>query len=93
LIDAGIPVLNQAVLLRGVNDNADTLIQLCSRLVDHRIQPYYLHQLDRVRGAGHFEVPVADGLRLMERLRAALPGYAVPAYVVEQPGKASKSPL
>jgi EF-P beta-lysylation protein EpmB len=93
LIDAGIPVLNQAVLLRGVNDDAQTLIELCRRLVDHRIQPYYLHQLDRVRGASHFEVPVAEGHRLIEQLRQTLPGYAVPTYVVEETGKESKTPL
>lgn len=93
LIDQGIPVLNQAVLLRGVNDCAETLTQLCRKLVDHRIQPYYLHQLDRVRGTTHFEVPVAEGLRLIEQLRTELPGYAVPTYVAEQAGESSKTPL
>lgn len=93
LIDSGIPVLNQAVLLRGVNDDAETLIGLCQTLVDHRVQPYYLHQLDRVRGASHFEVPVAEGRRLINRLRESLPGYAVPTYVVEQSGERSKTPL
>ena len=93
LIDAGIPVLNQAVLLRGVNDQAETLIDLCRRLVNHRIQPYYLHQLDRVRGATHFEVSVETGRKMIESLRAALPGFAVPQYVVEEPGAKSKSPI
>jgi KamA family protein len=93
LIDSGIPVLNQAVLLRGVNDDSATLIELCRRLVDHRVQPYYLHQLDRVRGAAHFEVPVATGMRLMKKLRESLPGYAVPTYVVEEAGKTSKTPV
>jgi EF-P beta-lysylation protein EpmB len=93
MIDAGIPVLNQAVLLRGVNDQAETLIELCRRLVNHRIQPYYLHQLDRVRGAAHFEVPVETGLKIIESLRAVLPGFAVPQYVYEEPGAKSKSPL
>lgn len=92
-IDAGIPVLNQAVLLRGVNDDAQVLADLCLKLVDHRIQPYYLHQLDRVRGAAHFEVPVETGTRLMEQLRGMLPGYALPNYVVEQAGSDSKTPL
>ena len=92
-IDSGIPVLNQAVLLRGVNDKAETLIQLCRQLVNHRIQPYYLHQLDRVRGASHFEVPIETGLRLVDALRNALPGYAVPQYVVEEPDTKSKSPI
>jgi EF-P beta-lysylation protein EpmB len=93
VVDAGIPVLNQAVLLRGVNDDPRVLKELCLKLVDHRIQPYYLHQLDRVRGASHFEVPIAEGKRIMEHLRSMLPGYAVPTYVTETPGAESKTPL
>ena len=93
LIDSGIPVLNQAVLLRGVNDESEILAELCRRLVNHRIQPYYLHQLDRVRGASHFEVPVEAGLRIIESLRTVLPGYAVPQYVHEEAGEKSKSPI
>ena len=90
LIDAGIPVLNQAVLLRGVNDRAEALIELSRRLVDLRVMPYYLHQLDPVAGAAHFEVPVEEGRRLIEAVRAALPGYAVPRYVQEVPGQPNK---
>jgi len=93
LLDAGIPVLNQAVLLQGVNDHAETLIDLSRVLVDHRIQPYYLHQLDRVRGAAHFEVPIERGLQLVEAMRAVLPGYAVPTYVREEAGRDGKTPL
>lgn len=93
LVDAGIPVLNQAVLLKGVNDDADTLAELCRRLVDLRVMPYYLHQLDRVQGAGHFEVPEETGLRLIAELRRRLPGYAVPRYVREMEGGASKTIL
>ncbi len=93
LVRSGIPVLNQAVLLRGVNDDAETLIELCETLVNHQLMPYYLHQLDRVRGAAHFEVPVQQGRQLMETLRTSLPGYAVPKYVVEQAGEPSKTPL
>ncbi|MGB7326318.1 MAG: EF-P beta-lysylation protein EpmB [Rubripirellula sp.] len=93
LINAGIPVLNQAVLLRGVNDNVETLAELCTRLVDHRISPYYLHQLDRVIGAAHFEVPESTGRDLVDQLTKRLPGYAVPTYVVEQAGEASKTRL
>lgn len=93
LIDAGIPVLNQAVLLRGVNDDAQVLADLCLKLIDHRIQPYYLHQLDRVRGAAHFEVPVDEGRRLIEKVREMVPGYAVPVYVTERAGAPSKTPL
>jgi len=93
LVDAGIPVLNQAVLLRGVNDRADVLAELCERLIDLRVIPYYLHQLDRVAGAAHFEVPDATGVELIEQLRTRLPGYAVPRYVRETPGGASKEML
>jgi KamA family protein len=93
LVDAGVPVLNQSVLLRGVNDRADVLAELCRRLADLRVRPYYLHQLDRVAGAAHFEVPEARGLRLIESLRAELPGYAVPRYVRDRRGAASKELL
>ncbi|QDS95173.1 L-lysine 2,3-aminomutase [Roseimaritima multifibrata] len=93
LIDAGIPVLNQAVLLKGVNDSVAALAELSMRLVDHRIQPYYLHQLDRVSGAAHFEVPAETGMDLVEQLRKQLPGYAVPQYVQEIAGDTSKRPF
>lgn len=90
LIDAGVPVLNQAVLLRGVNDDAATLGELCLRLVDLRVMPYYLHQLDRVSGAAHFEVPADRGRQLISELQSLLPGYAVPRYVQEVAGEDHK---
>ncbi len=90
LVDAGIPVLNQAVLLRGINDRIDVLAQLCERLADLRVMPYYLHQLDPVAGTAHFQVPEPTGIRLIAQLRARLPGYAVPRYVREIPGQTSK---
>lgn len=90
LARAGIPLLNQAVLLRDVNDDADTLAELSHRLLDCRVLPYYLHQLDRVAGAAHFEVPVEQGVRLIQQLIARLPGYAVPRYVREVPGAVAK---
>lgn len=93
LVDAGVPVYSQSVLLRGVNDRAEVLEELYTRLVDLRVTPYYLHQLDRVAGAAHFEVPMADGRSLVETLRARLPGYAVPRYVQETPGATGKSVL
>lgn len=93
LADAGVPLLNQSVLLAGVNDDAEVLTELCRRLVDLRVMPYYLHQLDRVRGAAHFEVPEATGRRLIAQLRRRLPGYAVPRYVSETPGEAHKVAL
>lgn len=93
LVAAGIPVLNQSVLLRGVNDSVDVLEQLCLRLVENRVIPYYLHQLDRVQGAAHFEVSTGQGRQLLEALRARLPGYAVPRYVADLPGQPSKTVL
>jgi EF-P beta-lysylation protein EpmB len=87
----GIPVLNQAVLLKGVNDNLATLKTLFETLVNHGILPYYLHQLDRVQGASHFEVEEEIGLQLMQQLRDCLSGYAVPHYVREIAGKSSKT--
>ena len=90
MADGGIVLLNQAVLLRGVNDSVEAQADLCERLVDLRVMPYYLHQLDRVAGAAHFEVPVETGKQIIEALRARLPGYAVPRYVNEVPGETSK---
>lgn len=90
---AGVVLLNQTVLLRGVNDDAETLAALGRRLIELRVTPYYLHQLDRVAGGAHFEVPAELGLALVEQLRAELPGYLVPRYVQELPGEASKRPL
>ena len=84
-------VMSQTVLLRHINDDADILCRLFRRLVDHRIVPYYLHQLDRVEGAAHFEVSPEEGLRLVAALRERLPGYAVPTYVREIPGKVCKA--
>ena len=91
--DAGVPLLNQAVLLRQVNDDVETLAELSRRLLDCRVLPYYLHQLDRVAGAAHFEVPEATGRQLVAQLRARLPGYAVPRYVREVPGAKHKVEL
>ncbi len=93
LVSAGVVVLNQAVLLRGVNDTADTMAALCERLVDLGVMPYYLHQLDRVAGASHFDVPESAGREIIAQLTARLPGYAVPRYVREVAGHASKLPI
>ena len=93
LVDAGVPVLSQSVLLGGVNDRADVLVELFERLVELRVMPYYLHQLDRVAGAAHFEVRQARGIELIEEIRARLPGYAVPRYVRDEPGSTSKRVL
>jgi len=93
LSNAGIPLLNQAVLLRGVNDDTAAQAALCEKLIDHRVLPYYLHQLDRVAGAAHFEVPVETGRRIITELRERLPGYAVPRYVAEVSAATSKTGL
>lgn len=93
LVNMGIPVLNQSVLLRGVNDSVDVLEELCRQLVNLKVLPYYLHQLDRVVGAHHFAVPVSDGVRMVDELRRRLPGYAVPRFVVERPGAPAKELL
>ena len=93
LVRGGITTLNQAVLLRGVNDSADVLADLCERLIDLGVLPYYLHQLDRVSGAAHFEAPEAEGRAIVDALRTRLPGYAVPQYVRELAGAESKLPV
>jgi len=85
--------LNQSVLLAGVNDNATTLADLSRRLIELRVLPYYLHQLDRVQGAAHFEVSTERGCEIIEQLAAMLPGYGVPRYVRESPGHAGKVPI
>jgi KamA family protein len=87
---AGATLLNQSVLLRGVNDSVEALEALSLRLLDTGILPYYLHQLDRVRGAHGFEVPEDEGLRLVDALRKRVPGYGLPRYVREIAGEASK---
>lgn len=90
---AGATVLNQSVLLRGINDNSDALADLSERLFAAGVLPYYLHQLDRVQGAAHFEVDDARALALVDTLRTRLPGYLVPRLVREVGGDASKRPL
>jgi EF-P beta-lysylation protein EpmB len=90
---AGVTLLNQSVLLRDINDNAETLAELARSLFAAGVLPYYLHQLDRVQGAAHFEVSDAVARRLLQALHASLPGYLVPRLVREVPGYAGKSPL
>jgi EF-P beta-lysylation protein EpmB len=89
----GCLILNQAVLLKGVNDNVHTLKQLAEQLVNHGIIFYYLHQLDRVQGAAHFEVEEEKGRHLIAEIAKQLPGYAVPKYVREVAGEPNKTLL
>jgi lysine 2,3-aminomutase len=93
LANAGIPLANQTVLLRGVNDAADALVALCDGLLRLRVRPYYLHQLDPVHGTGHFRVPIERGLELVAVLRARVSGLAVPHYIVDLPGGRGKVAL
>ena len=88
-----VPLLNQSVLLKNINDDPETLQTLCLTLAQNGILPYYLHQLDPVAGTSHFEVAKERGLALIEELRNSLPGYAVPKYVQEIAGEESKTLL
>jgi EF-P beta-lysylation protein EpmB len=90
---AGAQLLNQSVLLAGVNDNADSLVDLSTTLFGAGVLPYYLHLLDHVRGASHFDVPEARGRELMRAIHARLPGYLVPRLVREEAGAAGKTPV
>ena len=89
---AGVTLLNQSVLLRGVNDDVETLAHLSRALLDAGVMPYYLHLPDRVRGTAHFDVPEADAQRIVERLSSRLSGYLVPRLVREVPGAPYKVP-
>lgn len=90
---AGVTLLTQTVLLRGVNDSAETLTTLFERAFACGLLPYYLHQLDRVAGAAHFEVPREEGRAIVRELRRRLPGYLVPRYVEEVTGESGKRPI
>ncbi len=93
LIDAGIPMVSQSVLLRGVNDDAATLEALMRTFVENRIKPYYLHHGDLAPGTGHLRTGVAEGQTLMRTLRGRLSGLAQPTYVLDIPGGYGKVPV
>ena len=93
LVDAGIPMLSQTVLLKGVNDDAETLAALMRAFVEARVKPYYLHHLDAAPGTGHFRTTIAEGQRLMRALRGRLSGIAQPTYVLDIPGGHGKVPV
>lgn len=93
LADAGFPINNQTVLLRGVNDDADTLEALFRGLVRWRVRPYYLLQADPVSGTGHLRTPLATGIAIMERLQGRLSGIALPKLIVDTPGGMGKVPV
>jgi lysine 2,3-aminomutase len=93
LADAGLPLLSQTVLLRGVNDDADVLEALFRALLRLRVKPYYLHHCDLARGAGHFRTTIAAGQAIMAALRGRLSGTALPTYVLDIPGGHGKVPI
>jgi lysine 2,3-aminomutase len=93
LIDAGIPMLSQSVLLRGVNDDAETLGALMRALVESRIKPYYLHHADLAPGTAHLRTTIAEGQELMRALRGRYSGLCQPAYMLDIPGGHGKSPI
>jgi len=89
----GFTLLNQSVLLKRVNDNAKTLAELSNKLFASQISPYYLHRLDKVQGAAHFDLPVRESCQIYKQLRSILPGYLLPALVEEIAGQQSKTPV
>jgi lysine 2,3-aminomutase len=93
LVDAGVPLVSQTVLLKGVNDDADTLEALMRTLVELRVKPYYLHHGDLAPGTAHFRTTIAEGQALMAELRRRLSGLALPAYVLDLPGAHGKVPI
>ncbi|MDE2384410.1 MAG: lysine-2,3-aminomutase-like protein [Alphaproteobacteria bacterium] len=93
MVDSGVPVLSQSVLLKGVNDDAATLAALFQRLAALRVSPYYLHHLDKARGTAHFRISLKKGRELMAALRGRISGFALPAYVIDIPGGFGKVPV
>lgn len=93
LIDAGVPVLNQTVLLKGVNDRVEILEELFHRLVDARVKPYYLFQGDLASGTSHFRVPLKQGIEIIKELRSRMSGLSLPVYAVDLPDGGGKVPL
>jgi lysine 2,3-aminomutase len=93
LSDAGFPVMNQTVLLRGVNDDPAVLSELFRGLIRERVRPYYLLQCDPVRGSAHLRTPIDTGLTIMEQLQGRLSGIALPKFIVDTPGGMGKVPL
>jgi lysine 2,3-aminomutase len=93
LVDAGIPLGNQTVLLKGINDDPRVMETLCRGLVKRRVRPYYLFQCDLVPGVEHFRTPLTRGIEIMEYLRGRLSGLAIPTFVVDAPGGGGKIPI
>lgn len=90
LVDAGIPVMNQAVLLAGVNDDPAVLAELCEGMIDRRVKPYYLHHTDPVTGNAAFRVSIERGLQIVAELKARVSGIAMPRYIIDPPDGSGK---
>jgi lysine 2,3-aminomutase len=93
LADSGIPVGNQAVLMKGVNDDAEVIKELMKKLLSIRVRPYYLYQADITKGANHFRTPLSVGLEIIDKLRGHISGLGVPHFVIDAPGGGGKIPL
>ena len=93
LADAGFPLGNQSVLLKGINDNVDTMRELIQLLVKNRVRPYYLYHCDYLPGLRHFRTPLSRGIELLEQLIGFTTGFAIPTYVIDAPGGGGKIPL
>jgi lysine 2,3-aminomutase len=93
LSDAGIPLGNQTVLLKGVNDSPETMVALFRKLLTMRVKPYYLYQADITRGSNYFRTPIETGMEIMDKLRGHTSGLAVPYYVIDAPGGGGKIPV
>ena len=93
LADAGIPLGNQSVLLRGVNDSVEVQNALARKLLMCRVRPYYLYQCDLINGSSHLRTPVAEGIAIIEGMRGHTTGYAIPQFVIDGPGGGGKIPL
>jgi lysine 2,3-aminomutase len=93
LADAGIPLGNQTVLLKGVNDDPEVMKNLMQKLLAIRVRPYYIHQMDLVRGTAHFRTPIGTGIHIIEGLRGHTSGLATPYYVIDAPGGKGKIPV
>jgi lysine 2,3-aminomutase len=93
IVDAGIPLGNQTVLLKGINDDATILKTLFKQLIKNKVRPYYLYQCDLARGIGHFRADVQKGIEIMGKLRGNIPGYSIPTYVIDLPNGGGKVPI
>jgi lysine 2,3-aminomutase len=93
LVRAGVPVNNQCVLMRGINDSVETQLKLCQGLLKIKVRPYYLFQCDEVQGTEHLRTPVETGIKIIEGLRGHTSGLAIPAFVIDLPDGGGKVPL